>query len=265
MRTRPIHLTALAIFLTVIAVFMPLQIMIQFGHTPMEWQAVLGKLSPLNWLFILSAASLAVSVLRASLWTWFFGPLFLAVTAWNNYMVGELALNYSSFQATVATAFVFAVAAGTLSQKQSRKVLINPGLRWWLTPPRKKARLRAVLWPTAGGEITSYTYDMSEGGAFVAIGTEKRAALSSGIRNLKVGTHCLLRIHIGDERVLHCHAEVVREMSERRGAYPSGIGVRFVQLSRSQRQAIAEFLEKVDDGYDYSVTYGNGPQKEKSA
>lgn len=135
-----------------------------------------------------------------------------------------------------------------LLSRPCRVALFHPSRRWWLTPSRKRALLKTRLRPVLGGEILIQTFDISEGGIFIALNASThwhrtQAKLKQTPENcLQVGAYCWLRITLDEFSSLTCTAEVVRKTTGEQGIYPAGIGLRFVGLSPQDRKVLAKFL-----------------------
>jgi|GEM_PF-4565358 len=242
MNQRPKAYMALTLALVLVAAAIPIQIVIMFGYMPWDIPQVLARIAPLNWAVASFALFQAALCLRASRLLWISMPLFIGLVAWNNWLVVEMGLNATPMQALIATLGFVALHA-VLLERDARRVLFNSKLRWWLTPKRKKAQLRATLWPTVGGEMNASTLDISEGGAFV---TTQEATWNPSslmpIRSLTVGGRCSVRIKIDNHRLIACSAEIVRHQSTANGR-PGGLGLRFVNMTQSERQMLADFID----------------------
>jgi hypothetical protein len=242
MKKRPKVFTGLAIALFMIAGSFPIQIMVMFGTTPLEFGAIVHKLSPLNWIVLGLAISLGVLLMRASRWVLVVAPAFLVTMAWNNWLVSEVDVDVSATMTLLATGVVF-LAFASLFTKSARNILANQALRWWLTPPRRRMSVKTRVCPVVGGELISTTFDLSTNGTFISLRDASWApAKGASLKNLDVGNHCSLRLVLDQLRVLTCTGEVVRQ-SAARGHYPSGFAVRFVGLNKRQKQMLSEYIQ----------------------
>lgn len=243
MRTKPRKLDYLALFLLGVAFAMPLQIMILYEHTPLEVSAVFAKLAPLNWLVLVLAPLTAWFIYRASPLVLVAVPILTTVVIHNNWLVAEIGTDYSPLTVGLSTG-AFLLAMGSLATRETRELLVNPGLRWWLTPRRKRMSIPVHVVVPGHGEYSfdSRTFDISETGAFLITG----GSLEALLKNIGAGTNCSISLDLdkvqrGKGRSLQCRAEIVRAV-EAQGAYPSGIGVRFIELGRDQRRALQEVV-----------------------
>jgi hypothetical protein len=243
MRQRPMVFDLLALVFLLIAISLPIQVMMLFGHLPTEFSAVIHKLSPMNWGVAILAVACAVAHWRASPALWALSPLFIAAVAWNNHLVAKAGLNYDMTTTIIATVATIGVH-GLLLTPMARKALLNPSMRWWLTAPRKRANLAATVWPVLGGELLTSTYDISEGGAFFALDESSWSrGRGRSMQNLGVGSVCAVKVKLG-EKAIHCNGEVVRQC-EARGNYPGGFAVRFKDLSRDDRRMLHEYMRDI--------------------
>lgn len=241
MRTRPRELTLLGVLLLLVAISMPLQILFVFGGSPFDFSSIAAKLAPLNWAVIFLSSVLAYLVFRASPLLLGVVPFFLGAVAWNNWLVASLGGEGEGLFPLLSTAGAF-LMMGLLAFPNPRRVLANPRLRWWLTPPRRRVELEARVCPTLGGELIARTFDLSEGGAFIALRDSFWASLREGSgRNLSVGTYCSVRLSLNQVSAFSCMAQVVRR-GEPAGAYPEGIGIRFISMTPREKKTLLSFL-----------------------
>jgi hypothetical protein len=241
MRRRPSEFAIVGWTLLGVAASFPLQTALTFGHPPWELSAILTRLAPLNWVVAGLSVFCAGLSFRAAPALKFAAPLLLGATVWNQWVVAGTGLNASPYAALLG-ALGMAAVLGLLLRQDPRAVLQRPGLRWWRTAPRRRARLRVSVWPVLGGELAGETVDLSEGGAFIS--WEGVTALPRGeevSRNLRVGAHCSVRIVIDSQRTLRCSAQVVRQASAG-GKYPEGIALRFIGLTAAERRMLADFV-----------------------
>lgn len=271
MRTRPKRLLLLAAFLVLLAFSLPVQIMALYGHSPNEAGAIAAKLAPLNWGILLFAPLAAWLAYRASIWLIAILPPLVGLVFYNNWLVGQMGTDYSPLTAMLG-ALAFLGVAGAMLNRESLRVLLNPGSRWWLTPARRKLAIpvrlkflsRTAPKKSLEGldEFYIRTFDISEGGAFIPLqqaGPERGDAPSTTLearferdpkarqvfhailQNLAVGTQCYVCLPLKDVSFITCRAEVVRN-TQGRGEYPAGVGLRFLGLSWAEKRRIQHFL-----------------------
>jgi hypothetical protein len=251
MKTRPKELTFLALFLFAIAVGLPVQVMVLYGHPPSEMLAVLGKLTPLNWAILLLAPVVGAMVLRAHAWSRYAVPFFGMLVVYNNWFVSEVGADYDSTSVKISTG-VFLLALSAVFTRDVREILTHPEKRWWLTPLRKRVELpiRVCFFAKRGddsissSEFYAKTFDVSRGGTFVNLDDDDLALMSEEtLRNLQVGTQCYISITLKDLCFLQCRAEIVRR-SDGRGHYPGGVGLRFLGLSWNDENILRDHLKR---------------------
>lgn len=262
MKTRPKKLIVLSAFLMILACSFPVQVMALYGHTPLELQAIAGKLAPLNWAIMALAPVAAWLAYRASPWLLAVLPGLTLLVFYNNWLVGAVGTDYSAGAAALSSAG-FVLGVGALLSRDALQVVLNPSARWWMTPLRRKlslpvrfkllSRNRA---PRKSQEIYDEfyirTFDISEGGAFIpldqpgqSIGTTEARNLQvfgTILKNLAVGTQCYVCLPLKDVSFIQCRAEIVRN-TPGRGEYPAGVGIRFLGMSRSERRKLNHFLQ----------------------
>jgi len=256
MKNKPRHLNLIAAVILAVAIALPLQIMILYGNPPTEIAAIAAKLSPLNWLILFSCPIVAVLVYRASPLLLAAAPLLGALVVYNNWFVGQIATDYAPW-ATGLASILFCVTLAAIFTSDVRKILLNPGLRWWQTPERMSAevpmRLRILNGRYKSGreEFYTVTFDISESGAFIPFGRERgqvrelRGAEGFSMRNLVPGTQCYICLSLGDLAFIHCRAEVVR-VAPPSGKYPAGVGIRFLGLTGQEKRTIGAFMDDFD-------------------
>jgi hypothetical protein len=262
MKTRPKRLIALSLCLLAIAASLPLQIMMMYGHTLFEIEAIAAKMAPLNWGIMLLAPLTAYLVFQASPWLMAALPSLTLLVFYNNWLVGSLDADFSPLSAGLASAAFVMLLAGMISREVLQTIL-NPNSRWWLTPLRKKlmvpVRLKLLTRnhqkksQEAYNEFYIRTYDLSEGGAFIPLeqsgstaGMSEAKTLQAFnviFKNLAVGTQCYICLPLKDVSFIQCRAEIVR-CTQGRGEYPAGVGVRFLGLSWAEKRRISGYLEQ---------------------
>jgi hypothetical protein len=264
MKTRPKKLVVLAAFLMIMACSFPIQVMALYGHTPLELSAIAGKLAPLNWAVMLLAPITAVMAYNASPWLLAALPALTALVFYNNWLVGSMSTDYGVATASLASAG-FVIGMGMLLNRDALQVVLNPTLRWWMTPARKRLALpvrfkllsnrrTARKSEDVYDEFYVKTYDLSEGGVFIPADQPGQLAGTAEARNLQVfatilrslaiGTQCYVCLPLKDVTFIQCRAEIVRN-TPGRGGYPAGVGLRFLGLSRGERKKLQRYLESV--------------------
>lgn len=232
MRTRPRTLTALAWALIGAGASIPIQVMLMQERLPWEYESVLAGIAPMNYWVMGACISCGTLALRASGFLHYAFPLLIGIVAYNNWLIEALMPENHSPAALVISVGALVLAYPLLFHGEAKVALLNPEKRWWMTPLRQRARLpvRIKVPGFKGGEIYTRTFDVSVGGAFLETSGE---ALSK----FDEGTQCYLSVPVGGLNYINCRAEVVRS-APARGEYPSGIGIRFLGLSASDRRLL---------------------------
>ncbi|HUP55937.1 MAG TPA: PilZ domain-containing protein [Bdellovibrionota bacterium] len=242
MRRRPLSLTLLSALVAGIAISLPIQIMIRFEIPITEPAAIADKLAPLNWFVMILGAALAGLLYRAAPSARVLAPVFLAILTWNNWLVAHLDPDLDSDLVVIGTVAVYACVA-VLLLPPVRKLLMNPTMRWWLTPPRKKLSVHARVAPLENGEaigaLDAFTYDLSEGGVFIKL---PDVALAPPI-----GAVCTVRLDLALDRTVRGVARVVRH-AQAQGQYPAGFAVEFEQLPGANLLKLRDVIRELPLG-----------------
>jgi hypothetical protein len=242
MLKRPKILDLFSVFLIGVAVSLPIQIMFIYGHTPTEMFQVLTKVTTLNWLIIFALLGNAYLVHKADpvvRWTL---PLAALLVGFNNFVVGRWGFDFSSTQTWLASAG-FILCHGILCRKPILDLFKHPEHRWWLRPMRKKVEILAYISPYNGLAFKTKTFDISEGGAFIPVNAEDLTPRGpKGVRNrfLVVDDRVSLCLTLGLAQ-LRCDGRIVRNVTAK-GIYPSGIGISFEGMQRTQKKELRRFI-----------------------
>jgi hypothetical protein len=231
MRRRPSWFIFLALVFFVTALALPAQIMVIYGHSFYELQAVFAKLTFLNWLVFGGLLIYSVLVFRASPHMRLASPLMISLVALNNYFVGHYATDYSMFTASFGT-LAFAAINLPLLHPDLQWLMLHPEKRWWMRAERKRLAIPITIEGTRLQPARAETFDVSESGAFV-----------TAAQDVGVGDWITVRMSFGTFTKIRCQARVVRR-SEASGTYPGGIGVQFMNLSWRDRRDIRRCLER---------------------
>lgn len=235
MKTRPLQFDFLKIILAGIIVSFPVQIMLLYGHPPWEVPAILAKISILNWLVISSclyAIQLAHHADRKLLW---FLPLTTALVGWNNHIVGYVGVDFSTTHTFLGT-LAFASVNSIFLAPSVRFIFKYPNKRWWQTESRYKTQVQVFVNPLRGGEgFYTDTFDLSHGGTFIPLHDQQMRFFDSGEK-------LTLSFTLGTFRSLRCNAIVVRN-AQANGMYPQGMGIKFLDLSRNQKDSLNQYFK----------------------
>jgi hypothetical protein len=231
MRRRPSWFIFLSLIFFASAVALPAQIMVIYGHSFYELEAVFNKLTLLNWLVFAGLLICSVLVYRASPHMRKASPLMIALVGVNNYFVGHYATDYSMVAASLGT-FAFAVINLPLLHPEIQWLMLHPEKRWWMRSERKRLTVPITIEGTRLQPARAETFDVSESGAFV-----------TAARDVRVGDWITVRMRFGTFTQIRCQARVVRR-AEAAGIYPGGIGVQFMNMSWRDRRDLRRCLER---------------------
>lgn len=237
MRSRPISLTILSLIYFGIAISMPVQIMSLYDYGFGEIDGVLSKLTFLNWAIMFASTICGLWIAQASRYALLGAPLVIGLVAFNNYVVGSYAIDYS-FEITCLATGAFAFVNLPLFMPRLRLVLSYPHLQWWRTSPRQKIRLPILVGSKEHPQLLTETYDLSESGVFIPL-TEK---VKTRGQRFDPSERLRLNFNLGALSQIHCEGVVVRRQSAR-GQYPAGFGIQFAKMPTHQRKALRRYLE----------------------
>jgi hypothetical protein len=205
-----------------VVVSLPVQVMVLFGHPPLEATAIWAKLAPQNKLVMGFAALAALGVGRVSPVGWWATLGFVAVALWNNWIllkfpgpIPRWAVSSSSALALFAALWMLRPAAVRLFH--------TPSLHWWRNAERYRVTAPVELESPSGRRVHGTVFNLSRTGLFVV----------GAPGDLEPGDRCRVTVRL-ENRVLSAVAQVVRR-TEASGVYPEGIGLRFARLPLADR------------------------------
>lgn len=232
MQRRPITLIVLALFLACVALSLPAQIMLIYGHSLDELGAVAGKLTVLNWLVMAGCLTCAGLIANASPHSRRAMALLTGVVALNNFFVGYYATDFSPAVAAFAT-FTFGLLNAPLWSKPMRELMKHPDRRWWLRSPRHRLSIPVLINSARKIPVRAESFDLSETGLFIPVGDT----------HLQVDDRITLRLSFGTFARVRCEGRVVRRANAK-GTYPAGVGVEFTGLDWRQKRALRRHLRE---------------------
>lgn len=246
MRTRPKLLLCLVAALIGVAVSMPVQIAWLFGHPITEMDAILAKLTPLNWAVIFACLAHAYVTYNASRWLLISAFGAVLVVNLNNLSVGMAEINYSFGEALFGTVAFFGLHSVVL-HPSIRNLLEIPTKRWWMQPPRKSMNLKMSVRRLNGEVFMAKTHDISRGGVFIpffSVEKYSRGELSPPLvpNDLE---HVMLDFMV-DDKTYKCQAKVVRK-TDACGTYPAGMGLQFLNLSGKEQRELDRFIRNAPE------------------
>lgn len=238
MKSRPISLTFLSIFLLGVALCLPLQVMWLYQHSLSEWSMILHKLTELNIIVIGVCLMNSYLAWLGDPWLKFTVPLQLALVTLNNVFVGNMGTDFSMLQTTIAT-IGFAGLHAVLLFTQANMVIGHPELRWWLIPQRRKMVLPVNIKNSHGVSLLR-SHDISKTGMFVT----PLSGVDSPLWKFAPGTVVDLTISSGLEGEINLKAQVVRNCYDSKGNYPKGVGLHFENISLWERLKLQRLMKR---------------------
>ena len=235
MRPKQFYFVAAAMF--AVALSFPVQVMFLYGHHWSETSAIFSKITSINWLVIGSLIFGAYLYFHASRYILYVAPIILALVAFNNYLVGAFAGDFSLIQTSMGTAGIGALFF-PLALPSSRVVLKDPKRRWWRRSKRINKRLAATVNPYVGGMVHGHTFDVSKSGAFVCLEDDNNELP-------KIGDTVRISFNVNSMKKIRCEAVVVR-IAEPQGRYPKGMGIRFTSTDKSFDKSFEKVLQSVE-------------------
>lgn len=223
---------------------LPVEVLAKVGDQPVSWDLVLTQITPLNWSLMIFGLINLVLFFTASRWVLIVTPVFLGVVVYLNLVPNRIEANFTPAHAFGLLCVMILLQILLLAKDARTALKENKSIKW-LSPARQCVGVHATVCPViGGGEIKSRTFDISEQGAFISCeeaGWEVANAVP--LKNIKVGTHCSVKLRLDQLRTLHCSAQVIRKAASA-GKYPSGFAVRFVGMSREEKLQLSTFLRK---------------------
>jgi hypothetical protein len=240
MKTKPISLSIYALIFLGIALSIPIQIMMLYEHSISEISLIISKMTPMNWAVVASTLMLSVGCFRASSSTWFLLPISVALIFINNLLVGQYAVDYSPFQASLASLLFMGLSLSFLATK-GQDAISSPHLKWWMIPTRHRIALAIRMVSPDGVDNVVRSFDISSNGLFLAKSSEKNSD------ELPLGKE--VDICIGDKNGPTLKAQVVRLSKETRGGYPPGVGLTFIHAKMWDKIKLWLLLKRVEGFY----------------
>lgn len=205
-----------------VALSLPVQVMVFFGHPPLEATAVWAKLAPQNKLVMGFAALAAAGVARVSPVGWWATLSFVAVTLWNNWILLKFPGPVPRWAISGASA-VALFAALWMLRPTAIRLFHTPSLHWWRSAERYRVTAPVELESPSGRRIQGTVFNLSRTGLFVV----------GAPGDLEPGDRVRVTVRL-ENRVLSAVAQVVRR-AEASGVYPQGIGLRFARVPLADR------------------------------
>lgn len=195
-----------------------------------------GNLVAIITVFLwLSAIPLAYGLFKVRTWAWYY---FLAHATMiiifslfssgkNGYFIGITPLFFINLLVLIPIGFFL--------QKEIRSPYLNPRLRWWEQSIRIRHNVRISY-----NDKVYETFDISKTGSFLIVPEDRLKS--------NVGDKISVTIDLDDNKV-KCYSEVVWINKKSNEKLPCGIGIKFLDLSKNDKNIISEFIaELVKEG-----------------
>ncbi len=245
MSQRPKILIYLASMITAVVLSVPIQIFFLYEHDITEIQAVMDKITILNWLMIGGGLFTAALIINASPWVRYAAPALMALVAANNFLVGHYGTDFTQVFATMAT-LSFLMLNAPLAAPEIRQLFREPQKRWWLHANRKRLSVPVFVGGARDAVMRAKTYDVSETGAFIPLASIQDNKFVTSIPTggyMGIEERILVCLNFGLHSQVRCEGRVVRR-APAKGNYPAGIAVQFVDMPQSQRRELRRYLNR---------------------
>lgn len=230
MKEKPILFNLLAILYLIIAIAMPVQIIYLYGHKWNDFQLIYHKLSLFNWFVILGCLYNSVALFQAKFSLKFSIPINLIIISINNWFVSFVGVDYSHTQTQFATIGLTLISSMLVFSK-TMNIINDQKLIWWKWATRVKKEVPVTVVLNHIDLYQTHTYDLSRTGAYLEYEQDKESDPNFVTGRILKGE--TINLILGDPKsadAIYCKARIVRK-SNKRGAYPEGIGINFESLS----------------------------------
>lgn len=233
MRTRPIALIFFSVYMTAVAISLPLQ-----AAYIEDFENTFRNLTNLNILIMILCTLSAVAAFNAYKTLRYLLPITAVTIVFNNWWVGYVGFHFNATE-TLMASLGFLGLSSVLLEKNAFRVLANPNLKWWNVAIRAKIEIPvSLIQPQCGQLLVKKSFDISESGFFI------QGLQQNEIERLNLGQKINVCLHFSRILKIRCEAKVVRKCSER-GSYPSGVGLQFEKIDSQFRSALKRLsLEK---------------------
>ena len=121
-------------------------------------------------------------------------------------------------------------------------------MRWWRIAQRAPVEVKTHIHPATGGDFIADTFDLSESGMFLRHHSLdwRTASGNTKPQQLRIGTHCEVRLRLDNREYVDCSAQIVRH-AEANGQYPKGYGLRFLNIEKIHQKTLREFIERTQN------------------
>jgi hypothetical protein len=231
MKNKPMFFSVMPLVLTVLAFSMPAQIAIIYDISIFEFEAIMSKLTPLNYLLMGMFLWLSIATYKIDKNLFILLPFINLFVFLNNYVVGSFGEDFSIVQTTLASSLFLAL---TLSYylKDNYKIINDIKTRWWLTSPRNKLKIPLTI-ISSKDKIKTQSFDVSKSGLF--------AINDPDFELFQIPKDNIVDITIHTEdNTLKMKGKLVRKALSK-GHYPEGVGIQFLEEDPDYQNWLSRF------------------------
>ena len=232
MKSKPLIFNIYALLFLVIALGIPVQISMLYGHGVQELGAIYNKLTFFNIAVIgVSLYNFYCCFSASANVKWSF-PLAIGVVCFNNSIVLIYGNDFESYSVILATV-AFIVLSAYFLMAHDTDIINQPKRQWWRIPKRFTLKEKVKLEVNDHAIDIGETFDISTTGAFIpAENLDHKIDVNSGD---------VFNFFIGEDQPIACKAKIVRK-TPAKGHYPAGIGIQFIDLSLADKYKLQQKL-----------------------
>lgn len=208
--------------------------------TPGEvFEIFTGELAKGNIIFIvtlflwISAIPLAYGLHKVRLWAWYY----FLVHSISMVVLSIVDRSNTTSVISLIINILFLLPIGYFISREIRTAYFNPRVRWWEQADRYQYAFKVIV-----DGVTYETFDFSMTGVFVK---------SDGKNMLPNKDSFKIKIIIDNSNVLECNAEIRWENTVE-GSTPQGWGMKFLDMKRSDKMILKDFVEELEDAGKHS-------------
>jgi hypothetical protein len=226
MRSKPIYLNILSVFLLLVAMSLPIQVLFIFDYPLSDWPQSFQHLTFLNWLFMGSCAMTSFFLYRGHQKAVLFSAITVFLVFTNNLFVGLYGKDFSLTQSLIGVLFISASLV-PIFLNPIRQTLFNSKQQWWRTAPRFAKQLDVQIWAFSGDKpFNVRTLNVSRTGALLQVPT-----------GYPLHHRMPMALYVNEIIPVHCEAKVVRHVSGPNNDFDQ-VGVEFFPLDKYQTQML---------------------------
>lgn len=233
MKTKPFYFDVITLFLLVVAVSLPIQILFLFDYQLQDWTETFQHLTFLNWLFMGSSLISAYFLYCGHRYALAFSTINICTVFSNNLIVGVFGSDFSINQ-SLWGAVLYSIPLLPIYFNPLRETLLNSKQQWWRTAPRYSKQLDVQIWSLNGKPtVNAKTINISKTGALLEV--PSGAPLHYRIP---------MALYVNEITPVHCEAKIVRHISDANNNFDK-VGIEFLPLTKEQTQVLESCLKLV--------------------